>query len=199
MRKRAVLWFVHGFQSQLTDRGVIGPWRDGEVMAARLTVRLASEEEAQAWKKQQRSLGYSTLNKYILATVRARIARGEIDQDKQLASLQSRLDSMERERDELREEVATLRRLHNDAKRENTEMRSLDHDPIQLERRGRIARAMQEHLATQSPMARQDLLSHLRVEFADLDLAPLIRRVEQDLLRNGLIRIEGGELSWAKA
>ena len=170
-----------------------------EVMAARLTVRLASEEEAQAWKKQQRSLGYSTLNKYILATVRARIARGEIEQDKQLASLQSRLDSMERERDELREEVATLRRLHNDAKRENTEMRSLDHDPTQLERRGRIARAMQEHLVTQSPMARHDLLSHLRTEFADLDLAPLIRRVEQDLLRNGLIRIEGGELSWAKA
>ena len=94
--------FVHGIQLQLTDRGVIRPWRDGEVMAARLTVRLASEEEAQAWKKQQLSLGYSTLNKYILATVRARIARGEIDHDKQLAALQSRLDSIERERDELR-------------------------------------------------------------------------------------------------
>ena len=154
-------------------------------MPTRLTVRLASEEEALEWKKQQRNLGYTTLNKYILSTVRARIRDREIDLDIQLAFLRSQLDAMEQERDELREEVATLRRLHKDAKRENIEMRSLEHDSNLIERRRQISREIQEHLTNHSPVPRHALLNHLRTIFDDLELAPLIRRVELDLHRNG--------------
>ena len=163
----------------------------------RLTIRLKSSDESEAWRMAAESQGYSTLNKFIRTVVNKSILdlnanRNEVEQRNR-----QRIDELEHELDLTKAEVSERDRIIRSLKDEVMELRKEGYTPEIINRKRGLFAEFQHILWTDGRMSRQDFLERVRTKYSFVDLGKLLIEVERELTTSGLIvHHEGGDIEW---
>ena len=163
----------------------------------KLTIRLKTVEESEAWRIAAKSQGHSTLNKFIRTVVNAAILDFDANRDEFEERNKQRIDELEHELDLAKADVSERDRIIRALKDEVKELRKEGYTPESINRKRGLVADFQHILREDGRISRKQFLERVRSKYSFADLGKLLIEVERELTASGLIIVHvGGEIEW---
>ena len=163
----------------------------------KLTIRLKTVEESEAWRIAAESQGHSTLNKFIRTVVNAAIFDFDANRDEFEERNRQRIDELEHEVDLAKTDVSERDRIIRALKDEVKELRREGYTPEAINRKRGLVADFQHILREDGRISRKQFLERVRSKYSFADLGKLLIEVERELTASGLIIAHaGGDIEW---